>query len=82
MPDTTTHTTTAALTSQCQMYRVQMACGHHELRMMRAETAGTPWLGPDTVAARTAINVCVMCDPRRAEFGAVMAPTQWRRADD
>lgn len=66
------------IVQQTQWYRVRMDCGHFEDRRMRPETAGTPWLGPDTICAGkvTPGTLCVRCDPSREALGATMSANQ------
>jgi hypothetical protein len=44
----------------CKPFHVVMKCGHTEIRMMRAATAGIPWTPAATIVAPTAS--CTFCE--------------------
>ena len=57
-----THTVTSHYTERCKPYRVRMACGHVETRLMREATAGIPW----TTEAEIVTNRADCAECRRA----------------
>jgi len=50
---------------KCQPFRVQMSCGHVEIRMMRESTAGEPF---SPQALLTSSVGCAECEPSKAEM--------------
>lgn len=63
-------TVTSGYISRCQPYKVKMACGHIETRMMREATAGIPWT-PDATLETPRVS-CAEC---RAKYGECYLPT-------
>ena len=56
----------AILVQSTQPYRLRMACGHVEIRMMREETAGVIF-SPDIVI-EVSTSQCAECEPSKAEM--------------
>jgi len=57
---------TTQIIEKCQPYRLHMACGHFEIRMMRESTAGVPF--EPTMAIEVRSSACAECEPSKADL--------------